>query len=211
MYDRMGLFIKQMGVGVLSLTMTCQLWAGTVVFNDTLTTGQATTRAPAPITPVGNTITSFTGYTGPFPYILRPFYVTQGGDYTLTLGSSAVSNGFYILRGTFSPSNVGTPTTPLSQFVVFRQNLSSTQITPVTLNAGEQYSILEIFNSGNSSVTMTITGPGDAIAGAPSQFRAVPLDGPALPTLVTLAFGVFAWKRSRRVAPNSARRFPHKM
>lgn len=133
--------------------------ADTVTLNTNMVVTQPTSRAPAPITPVFATITNFTSYTGPFPFITGTFRVGSSGLYSGTLNSPAISNGWYVLRGQFFPST-GTPSNPLSDFIVFRQALTNTQIDNIQLTAGQLYSYLFIFSTGNSAVTWTLTGPG---------------------------------------------------
>lgn len=144
---------------LLAVTWAAPVLANSVSISDTLTIGSPTSKAPSPITPVFATITNFTAYSGPFPYKTGTFYVGSTGAYSGTLNSPAVSNGFYLLKGTFSPSTT-TPGTPLSDFIVFSQQLTNTVISNIQLQAGQQYSYLWIFNSGNSAITFTLTGPG---------------------------------------------------
>ncbi len=150
---------------------------GSVSFNaqlhTNLTVSQPLSKAPGPITPVFAIITNFTGYTGPFPFITGSFFVEADGNYSANLRSPAISNGFYLLRGIFSPST-GTPTTPLSNFIVFSQQLTNTVISGVSLQAGVQYSYVFIFSTGNSPVDFTITGPGPIHFGLVPQITSSP-------------------------------------
>ena len=142
--------------------------AGTKVIPRTILPG-VTSKAPSPITPVFATITNFTSYTGPFPFVTGTFYVKTTGAYSFNLSSPGVSNGFYILKGKFSPST-GTPSTPLSNFIVFSQQLTSTTISNVNLQAGQEYSYLEIFSTAAPhTATLTINGPGEICVGAPCE------------------------------------------
>lgn len=175
---------------VLGWSILCALaaYADTAVMTDQLTPSRPTTKAPSPITPVYSLITNFTSYTGPFPYFLHPFTVGVSGTYTITLTSS-VSNGFYVLKGNFDPTT-GTPSTPLSNFLAFKQALTNTSYS-LNLDAGQPYSVLEIFSSGTSAVNLTITGPGcvsfTSNCGFVPPFAYMPyVRGVALPSVLEL-------------------------
>lgn len=157
-----------------------------------MTPGNATSKAPSPITPVNAIITNFTGYTGPFPYFMDSFCVSQAGTYSVNLSSPALSNGVYVLRGDFSPST-GTPSTPLSNFVMFSQQLTNTTISP-TLEPG-RYTALQIFSSGTSAVTLRVTGPGTVAFGTDTcgyipSFSSMPyVQAVATPTTLDMGSG----------------------
>jgi hypothetical protein len=150
---------------------------GSVSFNAQLHTNlvvsQPTSKAPFPIAPVFAIITNFTSYTGPFPYITGSCFVDADGNYSVNLKSPPQSNGFYLLRGIFSRST-GTPTTPLSNFIVFSQQLTNTVISGVSLQAGVQYSYVFIFSTGNAPVDFTMTGPGPIPFGLVPQITSAP-------------------------------------
>lgn len=143
-----------------AILVSCAALSQAASIDRTLTVGTATSKTPAPIAPVFAIIKNFTSYTGPFPYMTGTFCVSETGAYTSTLNSPSVSNGFYLLRGGFSPST-GTPSTPLSNFMVFSQQLTNTVIPDISLEKGTLYSYLLIFSSGNSAVKLTIEGAGD--------------------------------------------------
>lgn len=175
-----------------SLMSSIFSYADTAVATDQTTPSQAQSKAPSPITPVYSIITNFTSYTGPFPYIMRTFTVGASGTHTVTLNSPSISNGLYILRGTFSPST-GTPGTPLSAFMKFSQQLTNTTYT-VDLEGGQTYTALEIFSSGTSAVTLTISGPGcvsfSTTCGMVPPFAYMPyVQGVALPNVLDMGSG----------------------
>ncbi|NIX78429.1 autotransporter outer membrane beta-barrel domain-containing protein [Microvirga terricola] len=115
-------------------------------------------KTPFPILPINTLITKFTSYDGPFPYVLGTFTVNRTGSYLFTLATPSVENGIYLLNGMFSPSSAGTPSTDLSKFFAFSQNLGFSTIG-IGLKAGVQYSYLAIFSPGSSPFTFTLKGP----------------------------------------------------
>ena len=155
---------RWLAVGLLGLALIfgwrAPARAETTVFSGNIVLAQPLTLSPSPITPVFNTITTFTGYTGPFPFISQSFYVAASGNYSFNLLTPVIANGIYVLRGTFAPNQSANPSTPLANFIVFQQALTNSTVT-ATLQAGEQYSFLGVFGGGLASpYTVTVTGPG---------------------------------------------------
>ncbi len=141
--------------------------AGTSTVSGTLSAGAPATKATNINGPSNAQQTSFTGYTsGPWQYFVYPFTVSTSGIYTASSTTTHVTNTTWILGGIFSPSATA-PATSLSSFIVAvlagGAGPYTGNFTGVSLVAGQQYSVLVAFNTGNvpgDQSIFSMSGPG---------------------------------------------------
>ncbi|MGV3526844.1 MAG: IPT/TIG domain-containing protein [Candidatus Sericytochromatia bacterium] len=126
------------------------------------------TRTKTPNIPSG-TSTTFTSYLNNFNYLNLPFTVPATGNYTFTITTSPVANTSWIVDGLFEPSVTPTddPVTPLANFIVgnFTSPGFISTLSEVTLQAGQQYTLLTAFNTNGSpddTLVATFVGPDGA-------------------------------------------------
>lgn len=156
------------------------------------------------------TMTSFPTYSNSFSwnYGLYTFQVSQSGDYSVTVTTSPVVNTSWLLEGTFAPTPVFPPSTPLSNFLVGNFSGYIANIPPTRLEAGKTYSLLIAFNNGGSPAdtsTFSISGPGCAVVSGfatPCATRSIPTMSSQFligTTVLLGAFGLAATRRRKRV------------
>ena len=136
----------------------------------TITSGQSDTNVTYAPLIISDTNTNITAYSSSFRWIytLHTFKVCQTGTYAADSTTTNVVNTTFFLNGTFTPSSIFPPPTPIANFFVSNFSGNTATFTNLNLTAGQQYSVLIVYNQTTPGTypyqnTLNMTGPGTVI------------------------------------------------